>query len=127
MSKKFPRVEIKGWGLDRQTFKDTVDGVKCVWVVKGLIDYARDLPVFEIPMAGLNIYNLYPKISCTADWLSHLQAVMRSDLSYPIILDMDGYVMDGRHRIAKAILDGHRTIKAVRFSVTPPWDYVEKD
>ncbi len=45
------------------------------------------------------------------------------DLSYPIILGADGRVMDGMHRIARAILDGHETIIALQFDVHPEPDY----
>lgn len=48
------------------------------------------------------------------DMARHLRRVMDADLSKPIILDWDGCIADGRHRVVKAILEGHRTIKAVR-------------
>jgi len=38
----------------------------------------------------------------------------------PIILDEDGELMDGRHRIMKALLIGLETVKAVRFDQNPP-------
>jgi hypothetical protein len=44
-----------------------------------------------------------------------------------IILDDDGYVMDGRHRIAKAILTGEKSIKFVRFDVTHSPDFYEEE
>ena len=45
------------------------------------------------------------------------------DLARPIILGADGRVMDGMHRVAKAILEGNATIKAVRFLKEPDPDY----
>ena len=44
------------------------------------------------------------------------------DLSYPIIQAPDGWIMDGYHRIAKAILEGKTTIKAVRLPALPEPD-----
>ena len=49
----------------------------------------------------------------------HIEAVNTADLSYPIILDEDGDIMDGRHRLMKALLNGDKTIKAVRFDNNP--------
>lgn len=40
-------------------------------------------------------------------------------LEKPIILDEDGGLMDGRHRLMKAMLIGAETIKAVRFDENP--------
>lgn len=45
-----------------------------------------------------------------------LKRIEGADLQYPIILHPTGWVMDGYHRIAKAYLVGHKTIRAVRFT-----------
>jgi len=45
-------------------------------------------------------------------------------LSTPIILNPDGRVLDGNHRVAKAMLERHRTIKAVRIIEMPEPDFV---
>ena len=47
-----------------------------------------------------------------------------ADLSFPIILSSDGRVMDGMHRVAKAVLLARSTIKAVQFRDDPEPDYV---
>ena len=44
-----------------------------------------------------------------------------------MILSADGRLMDGGHRVAKAWLSGTTTIEAVRFSVDPEPDYIERD
>jgi hypothetical protein len=55
--------------------------------------------------------------------IDQVRLIQEVDLSYPIILGSDGRVMDGMHRIARAILDGHLTIKAVQFVDEPAPDY----
>lgn len=46
-----------------------------------------------------------------------------ADLSYPVILAADGRVMDGMHRIAKALAMGLETVDAVQFQKQPEPDY----
>jgi len=46
-------------------------------------------------------------------------------LKYPIILSKEGRVMDGMHRIIKALLLGHKTIKAVQFKEDLQPDHVD--
>ena len=46
------------------------------------------------------------------------------DLAFPIILSSDGRVMDGMHRVCKALLQNHTEIKAVRFIQDPEPDYI---
>ena len=56
--------------------------------------------------------------------LSHIQLMDEADLSYPIILCASGAVMDGMHRIAKAVRLGHADIEAVQFDADPEPDHV---
>lgn len=94
------------------------------WRVAGLITMASKLPVMELPIAGIYIDVLYENINLR-EMVGHLLLVNKADLEVPIILDEDGALMDGRHRIMKAILDGRETIKAVRFEENPPYDWIE--
>lgn len=88
------------------------------WSVPRLFELARDLPILEIPLDHLNLWYTYENLSLR-DMVMHMQAVNAADLSKPIILDEDGELLDGRHRIMKALLVGHPTIKAVRFDENP--------
>lgn len=46
------------------------------------------------------------------------------DLTFPVILSSDGRVMDGMHRVCKALLEGIEDINAVRFVRDPEPDYI---
>ena len=54
----------------------------------------------------------------------HMILVQSTDLNHPIILCSDGRLMDGMHRIVKALLEHRETILAVRFETTPDPDYI---
>jgi hypothetical protein len=54
----------------------------------------------------------------------HARLMNETDLCCPIILDPDGRVMDGMHRVCKALIGGARTIKAVKLSAIPEPDFV---
>lgn len=54
----------------------------------------------------------------TIDFVEHMVRVNNSDLKYPIIIHYDWQVVDWYHRIAKAILQKKKTIKAYRIDVT---------
>lgn len=113
-------VKIPKWANhEDETFEDD----NKVWGVSRLIDRAKHLKPFKIPLMGLNIYDYYPKIDSMRDFVAHMRNVLDADLTKPIILDEDGYVMDGKHRIAKALLEEKEYILAVRFDETPPCDY----
>lgn len=88
------------------------------WSVARLFELSRGLPVMEIPLDHLNVYHRYDKLTMR-DLVMHMKAVNAADLDKPIILDEDGELMDGRHRLMKAMLLGCETIKAVRFEENP--------
>lgn len=88
------------------------------WRVSRLIELAKALPVMDIPLDHLNVYYTYDSLTLR-ELVMHMKAAEDADLSFPIILDEDGDVMDGRHRIMKAIWKEEKSIKAVRFQENP--------
>jgi hypothetical protein len=91
------------------------------WDVDRLIELSKPLSVKEVELASIDeIDSVYwfngqserPTVRRVVDHARLIEAV---DLSYPIILGVDGRVMDGMHRIAKALLLGRETIRAVQF------------
>nr|WP_174506692.1 hypothetical protein [Acinetobacter sp. Marseille-Q1620] len=63
----------------------------------------------------------------TRQIIEHIKLIQDTDLSYPIILSADGRVMDGMHRVAKAVLLSLEHIGAVQFKETPPPDFINVD
>ena len=88
------------------------------WSVSRLIELSRGLPVMEVSIDHISVDFIYDRLRLR-ELVMHMKAAQEADLNCPIILDEDGSVMDGRHRIMKAILNGHSTIKAVRFDENP--------
>jgi len=56
--------------------------------------------------------------------LEHVKLIEAADLSFPIILSSSGAIMDGRHRVAKAALQGRKEVDAVQFDEDPEPDHV---
>ena len=54
----------------------------------------------------------------------HARLIDESDFEFPIILSSDGRIMDGMHRVLKALMQGRSHIRAVRFETDPEPDYV---
>ena len=88
------------------------------WSVPRLFELSRNLPIMEVPINHLSLYYTYEKLTLR-DMVMHMNAINNADLDKPIILDEDGELMDGRHRLMKAMLLGKETIQAVRFDENP--------
>src|SRR5690606_13666424 len=97
----------------------TYGGKRYRWAVPRLIEIAKDLPVFDCPLAALNLsYTLWTG-QTILEIADHVARVMKADLRFPIILDCEGQIAHGRHRIIKALVEGRSTIKAVRLTYRP--------
>ena len=117
----YPVVKIKGVALHENTYSD---GHK-VWNVANLVDRARSLTPFDLPLAAIySGSSVWSPVSSAYGLAEQMRRVLDVDTSRPIILDHQGFIMDGWHRVARALVDGKATIKAVRFEETPPYDYV---
>lgn len=87
--------------------------------ISSLIKASENLEVFNLPLQGIDIGVMPWNINNIKDFISHYKRVESADLNYSIILDDHGFICDGWHRVAKAILLGNSIIKAKRLPVMP--------
>jgi hypothetical protein len=115
--KKYPKIdlELNQWNTDQMYCIGDL-----VYLVEDLWEAAKDLPIFEMPLAGMST-SLIPwdDLSNFHTFCKHAALTNKADLDYPIILDPFGNIADGRHRFAKAIISGHTTIKVQRLKEMP--------
>lgn len=100
------------------------------WDVDRLIALSRNLPRFQLPLTSVRELDEPFWFGATGDVptcravVEHARLMAAADLSFPIILSADGRIMDGMHRVGQAVLRGHATIEAVRFTADPEADHV---
>ncbi|MDP4011806.1 MAG: hypothetical protein Q8P72_06305 [Candidatus Roizmanbacteria bacterium] len=99
------------------------------WDVDKLVDKTKDIPQISVPLTQIKEldenfwYQGNDKIPTGRSFVDHMKLVQETDLKYPIILSQNGRVMDGMHRVAKALLLGHKEITAVQFAKDPEPDF----
>ena len=99
------------------------------WDVDRLVSLTKDSERLEVELNSIReldetfwFGDKSDKPTCRAI-VEHMRLIEKSDLIYPIILSSDGRVMDGMHRVGKALLEGRKSIEAVQFSQDPEPDY----
>jgi hypothetical protein len=99
------------------------------WEIERLISLSRGLPVLTVAVDSIGeVDTVYwfdastgaPTVRAVVE---HARRMLAADLSFPVILGPDGRVMDGMHRIARAILEGKTEVTAVRFPALPEPDH----
>lgn len=98
------------------------------WDVDRLVRLTKDLPVRQVPLGEIReLDERWSGDDERPTWramVEHIRLLEAADLSFPIILSADGRVMDGMHRVTKALLQGRDFIDAVQFREDPPPDHV---
>tara|TARA_Y100000592_G_scaffold3363_1_gene4882 strand:+ start:11190 stop:11600 length:411 start_codon:yes stop_codon:yes gene_type:complete len=94
--------------IDNSTFSLTIENYEYVWKVKTLLRASKNLSVIDWPVSDF----------CLQEWpwaeediKNHIERCLEADLNYPILI-WDGKIIDGCHRIIKAIALGQRKVKA---------------
>jgi len=111
------------------SFRPSPQGL-LAWDVDRLVELSHDLPRQRVPL--VEIRELDEPVFGTdepATWRSlvaHVRLMDEADPQYPIILAADGAVMDGMHRVARALRAGARDIEAVKFEADPSPDHIGK-
>ena len=110
-------------------FRNSPNGL-CAWNVHRLVELSRTLVRERVPLSAIReldepywASDRAQQMTCR-DVVEHARLILDCDLRYPVILSSDGRVMDGMHRISKALLEGLNDIEAVRFIQDPEPDYI---
>lgn len=98
------------------------------WDVDRLVRLSAGLPRRRVPLGNIReIDEVWSDEDRPLTWrtvLGHLKLMEEADLAFPIILSASGAVMDGRHRVAKAVWQGLEEIEVVQFEEDPEPDYI---
>lgn len=115
----------------RETHSTTVGGRRYIWYTDRLWKLARELPEFEVEVESLQELDRdcwfgTGRTPTIREVARHCKRINEVDTEFPVILNENGGLMDGGHRLARALLEGCRMIKAVQFAQTPEPDVVEE-
>jgi hypothetical protein len=98
------------------------------WDVDGLVALSADIPVEEVALDDIteidSVYWFDDDHPATVREVAvHVRLTNEVDTSHPIILGPDGRVMDGMHRVIRALIEGRQAIAARRLMALPEPDY----
>lgn len=100
-----------------------------VWRAETLYLFAKakEYPVLDLPLWAIDLSDEPFESRNIKQFIENVKRVNDCSLEYPVILDDNGQVADGYHRLCKAILEGHETIKAIRLEEMPTPDRIENE
>lgn len=102
------------------------------WDVRRLIALSAHLPVKQVPLASIaeidtDHWYFHGEVPTCRSIVEHAKLIAAADCAYPIILDSQGRVMDGMHRVCRLLMEGAEFVSAVQFEQDPAPDHVGVD
>lgn len=120
-----PGVEARGASGHWVSLGDRAWHIETVWRA------AEGMPVEEVPLAAIRELDedcwFKGGAATVRAVVDHARQIQEADLNLPVILASDGQVLDGMHRIAKAVLSGDALVLAQRLSRDPDPDWYLPD
>jgi hypothetical protein len=118
----------RGSSVRKQYYFRPSDRGLLAWDVDRLVHPSTSLPRKRVPLTAIReldepVFGDDEQPTWRA-MLEHVRLMDEADLSFPIILSSGGAVMDGMHRVARAVRQGGEDISAVQFDHDPEPDHV---
>jgi hypothetical protein len=95
-----------------QYYFQRLPGGLCAWNVHRLIELSRTLAPERVPLSAIReldephwAHERTEQLTCR-EIAGHARLILDCDLAHPVILSSGGRVMDGMHRVCKALLEG---------------------
>jgi hypothetical protein len=110
-------------------FRQSDKGLRA-WSVSKLVLLSQGLPRERVALTAIRELDEpywttgHTKGLTCREVSEHAQLIRDCDPAFPVILSSDGRVMDGMHRVCRALLDGRMEVEAVRFPSDPEPDFV---
>lgn len=114
--------------IDNMTFAESeCHGDNKTWNAQTLHNSAKakEYPVRDMPLWNIDLTVGPFGCSRLHSFIFQCKRVLDCSSDYPIILDEVGQIADGYHRLCKAVLEGRKTIKAIRPLEMPAPDRIE--
>ena len=109
-------------------FRPSAAGLRA-WDVDRLVALAKNIEPQFLPVASIRELDepYWGEPMTCRNVAEHARLINEADLGYSVILSSDGRIMDGMHRVLKALIQGESYIRVVRFLTDPEPDFVGVD
>lgn len=100
------------------------------WDIHKLVEHSANLSKKDVALIDIREldeaywYSAEGESPTCRSITAHMKLIQEVDVQFPIILSSSGRVMDGMHRVCRALLENKPTISAVQFAIDPPPDYI---
>lgn len=104
-------IELKTWNWKWQTVWDTEKSISIASILSRLESWYYQTKDVEIDLSVIDLSIHSFEMNDLFEFITHYQLTKNADLTYPVIIDKRGRILDGRHRLCKAIIEWNKKLK----------------
>lgn len=106
---------LAGCRLESSVYRERENRYKA----SDLVKFSAGLTPYKLLLRDIDLSFMPFECSDLFSFAEHIKRVNETNLEHPIIISPYGAIMDGWHRIAKALLENKKFILAVRLTELP--------
>lgn len=116
--------------MRRQYHFRRIGGDLCAWDLHRLIRLSRGIAPEELALEAFAEldqnwwYGEAAEPPTPRALAGHMALVQQADLRFPVLIAADGGLIDGMHRLVRALLEGQSRVQAIRLPALPEPDYI---
>ena len=120
-NKKHKPVEVTQMCFEDSGYVDRSDDY---WKATTLYDAAKSqkCKIYNLPIEHIDLTPMPFSITNLYGFAYHVKRMMDTNLKYPVLVGPLGGIMDGWHRIAKALMKKKTFVKAIKLNSLPEPD-----
>ena len=98
------------------------------WKATTLYDAAKKqkCKIYRLPVEHIDLTDMPFDVRNVYGFAYHTKRMMDTDLKYPVLVGPLGGILDGWHRVAKALFEKRTYVKAIKLDVLPDPDEQRK-
>lgn len=105
--------EVNNWNWRNQTVWQDDNKISIGSLMNNIENKYYQTKQVEIDLSVISLDKYWFKVDDLFDFIVHYKLVQNANLDYPVIVNQKGTIIDGRHRLCKAIIEGQKKLKGI--------------
>jgi len=107
------KYEVKNWDWKNQSVWENENKVPISSIINKIEIWFYQTKEVEIDLSVIDLSKYSFVTADLFDFIVHYKLTQNANLDYPVIVNQKGTIIDGRHRLCKALIEGKKKLKGI--------------
>lgn len=105
--------EVKNWDWKNQSVWEDANKKSIGSIINNIENWFYQTKEVEIDLSAICLSKYSFEMNDIFDFIVHFKLTQNANLDYPVIVNQKWTIIDGRHRLCKAIIEGKKKLKGI--------------